>query len=79
MIVIGAIYASGANEAKAGRYSVIALIYVFIAGFVSSWAVVCRIVVTEIQPKATRASATSLSQCMNWVCLNFLAYMTSVR
>jgi hypothetical protein len=33
-----------------------------------SWAVVNRIYCSEIQPMATRAAATSLGQCANWVC-----------
>lgn len=67
MLVIGTIYASRASEHPAGRWAVVVLIYVFVAAFSMSWAVVSRIYCSEIQPMRTRAAATSLGQCANWV------------
>ena len=64
---IGTLYASGATEQAAGRWAVIVLIYLFVVAFAMSWAVVNRIYCSEIQPMATRAAATSLGQCANWV------------
>lgn len=69
MLLIGTLYASNATETKAGQYAVIALIYIFVAGFVSTWAMVCRLVCSEVQPRKTRAAAMSLSQCANWVAI----------
>jgi hypothetical protein len=64
---MGSLYASDAAKTQAGKRTLIALIYLFIAAFISSWAVVIRVVASEIQPKRTRASATSLAQCVSWV------------
>jgi len=69
MLTIGTIYATHGSDTPAGRWMVIALIYVFIVAFGMSWAVVNRIYCSEIQPMKTRAAATSLGQCANWVCL----------
>jgi hypothetical protein len=67
MLTIGTIYATHGNDTPAGKWTVIALIYVFIVAFGMSWAVVNRIYCSEIQPMKTRAAATSLGQCANWV------------
>ena len=68
MILIGSLYASQASGTQAGRWAIIVLIYVFVVGFTTSWAIVTRIIASEIQPMRTRAAATSLGQCANWVC-----------
>jgi hypothetical protein len=67
MLVMGSLYASDAAQTQAGQRTLIALIYVFIAAFVSSWAIVIRVIASEVQPKRTRAAATSLAQCVSWV------------
>lgn len=67
MLVIGTIYATHAENTAACRWTVIALIYVFVVAFGMSWAVVLRIYCSEIQPMQTRAAASSLAQCANWV------------
>lgn len=67
MFLIGTLYASAATQTAAGRWSVIVLIYIFVIGYVVSWAIVFRTVCSEIQPTRTRAAATSLGQCANWV------------
>ncbi|KAJ7628434.1 general substrate transporter [Roridomyces roridus] len=68
MLVMGSLYVSNAAQSPAGKRTLIALIYIFIAAFISSWAVVIHVIASEIQPKRTRASATSLAQCaVNWV------------
>ena len=67
MILIGSLYASQASATQAGRWAIIVLIYVFVVGFTTSWAIVTRIIASEIQPMRTRAAATSLGQCANWV------------
>ncbi|KAJ8080529.1 hypothetical protein PM082_017362 [Marasmius tenuissimus] len=76
MTLIGILYASRANEVPAGRWSIIVLIYLFVASFVSTWAIACRIVCSEIQPSRTRASAASLGQCSNWVVNTVIAFVT---
>ncbi|KAL6304177.1 general substrate transporter [Sparassis latifolia] len=67
MLLIGTLYASHASNTAAGRYSVIVLPYIFVVGFVPSWAIVTRIICSEIQSMRTRAAVTSLGQCANWV------------
>lgn len=67
MIAIGSLYASQASTTTAGKWTIIALIYVFVVAYATSWAVVNRIYCSEIQPMHTRAAATSLGQCANWV------------
>lgn len=77
MIIIGALYASGqVSPGSAGAWTVIVLIYVFTIGFSGTWAVVIRIVTSEVQPAATRAAATSLAQATNWV-VNFVVALTT--
>lgn len=67
MLLIGSLYASHATDTPAGRWAVIVLLYIFVIAFSMSWAIVCRTYSAEIQPNETRASATSLAQCANWV------------
>ncbi len=63
MLIIGSIYLSRANNTESGRTAIICFIYIFIAGFISSWAIVCRIVCNEVQPTQTHAAVSSLGQC----------------
>ncbi|KAJ7228698.1 general substrate transporter [Mycena pura] len=42
MLTMGGVYASNGAQTKAGKRTLIALIYIFIAAFISSWAVVIR-------------------------------------
>ncbi|KZV71991.1 general substrate transporter [Peniophora sp. CONT] len=76
MLTIGTLYASGATDQAAGRWAVIVLIYIFVVAFSMSWAVVNRIYCSEIQPMNTRAAATSLGQCANWVVNWIIAFST---
>ncbi|OBT81145.1 hypothetical protein VE02_10105, partial [Pseudogymnoascus sp. 03VT05] len=77
MIIIGALYASGqVSPGSAGAWTVIVLIYVFTIGFSGTWAVVIRVVTSEVQPAATRAAATSLAQATNWF-VNFIVALTT--
>ncbi|KAJ7770997.1 general substrate transporter [Mycena maculata] len=76
MLVMGSLYASNAAQTAVGKRTLIALIYIFIAAFISSWAVVIRVIASEIQPKRTRASATSLAQCFSWAVNWIIAFST---
>ncbi|KAJ7506621.1 general substrate transporter [Mycena galericulata] len=76
MLVMGTLYASNAAQTQAGKRTLIALIYLFIAAFISSWAVVIRVIASEIQPKRTRAPATSLAQCFSWAVNWVIAFST---
>lgn len=67
MLTIGTLYASKATDYQAGRWAVIVLIYIFVIGFNSTWAICIRIICVEIQPPRTRAAVSSLGQCANWV------------
>lgn len=78
MLMIGSIYASHADRVAAGRWAVIALIYIFIIAFSVSWAIVNRIYATEIQPMRTRAAATSIGQSSNWVSSYSQGYLPKI-
>ena len=78
LTTIGILYASDATAKPAGRYTVIALIEVYVIAFSSTWAMCCRLYASEIraliycsapltraEPNATRAAATSLGQGVN--------------
>ncbi|CAG7854469.1 SubName: Full=Related to sugar transporter {ECO:0000313/EMBL:CCA69766.1} [Serendipita indica DSM 11827] len=78
MTVIGAMYASGYVKQDAGRWIVIALIYVFVSAFAMTWAVVGKILTTEMQPSRTRATASSLAQTTNWLVNVIVALTTPV-
>ncbi|KAJ6560253.1 general substrate transporter [Mycena capillaripes] len=76
MLLMGVLYATDAAQTQAGGRTVIALIYIFIAAFISTWAVVIRVIASEIQPRRTRAPATSLAQCFGWAFNWIIAFST---
>ncbi|KAJ7506619.1 general substrate transporter [Mycena galericulata] len=76
MLVMGSLYASDAAQTQAGKRTLIALIYLFIAAFIFSWALVIRVIASEMQPKRTRAPATSLAQCFGWAINWVIAFST---
>ncbi|KAJ7892749.1 general substrate transporter [Mycena olivaceomarginata] len=76
MLIMGALYASDAAQTHAGERTLIALIYIFIAAFISTWAMVIRVVASEMQPRRTRAAATSLAQCFGWAVNWIIAFST---
>ncbi|KAK7689845.1 hypothetical protein QCA50_006484 [Cerrena zonata] len=76
MLTIGSLYATDASNTDAGRWSIIVLIYIFVIGFSCTWAIVTRIICSEIQPMRTRAAATSLGQCANWIINWVIAFTT---
>ncbi|KAJ6515328.1 general substrate transporter [Mycena sanguinolenta] len=76
MLLMGVLYASKAAQTQAGGRTLIALIYIFIAAFISTWAVVIRVIASEMQPKRTRAPATSLAQCFGWAINWVIAFST---
>jgi sugar porter (SP) family MFS transporter len=71
MLLVGSLYASQTVHGDRGlaRWVVIVCIYIFAIAFSITWAISLRIYSSEIQPAATRASATSLAQSANWVSL----------
>ncbi|KAJ7091942.1 general substrate transporter [Mycena belliarum] len=76
MLIMGSLYGSDAANTPGGKRTLIALIYIFIAAFISTWAVVIRTIASEIQPRRTRAPATSLAQCVCWVVNWIIAFST---
>ncbi|TCD60582.1 hypothetical protein EIP91_009840 [Steccherinum ochraceum] len=76
MLIIGTLYATSASDTAAGRWAIIVLIYIFVVAFSCTWAIVVRIIASEIQPTRTRAAATSFGQCMNWV-INWIVAFTT--
>ena len=69
MLLVGSLYASDSvhGDRGAARWVVITCIYLFAVAFSITWAISMRIYSSEIQPAATRASATCLAQSANWV------------
>ncbi|MCJ1396068.1 hypothetical protein MMC18_008956 [Xylographa bjoerkii] len=78
MFLIGGLYAGNAVHANsgAGRWVVIATIYIFAVIYCISWAVGIKIYAAEIQPQRTRASATSLAHGSNWASNFVVALVT---
>ena len=79
MLLVGSLYASNSvhGDHGAARWVVIVCIYLFAVAFSVTWAISMRIYSSEIQPAATRASATCLAQSANWVCYD--SVMASYR
>ncbi|KAL4901427.1 hypothetical protein BDW74DRAFT_170145 [Aspergillus multicolor] len=83
-IVIGSLYARFGriqeNEVTLGsdaaQWVVIVLIYIFVANFSWSWAVVGKIYATEIIPTRLRAKVCAVELVANWV-VNFLVTFTA--
>ncbi|KAJ6462701.1 hypothetical protein DFH09DRAFT_1493472 [Mycena vulgaris] len=76
MLMMGSLYASGGAQTRAGQRTLLALIYIFISAFVASWAIVIRLIASEMQPKRTCAPATSLAQCVSWAVNWVVAFST---
>ncbi|KAH8923423.1 general substrate transporter [Atractiella rhizophila] len=72
----GILYASKATNAAGARWTVIAMIEVFIVAFAASWGVGMRMYISEIQSGRTRAAATSLATATNQG-VNFLIALTT--
>ncbi|KAL9593018.1 MAG: hypothetical protein Q9219_007695 [cf. Caloplaca sp. 3 TL-2023] len=69
LLLIGILYASGAvhQHSGAARWVVIVTIYAYVISFCVTWGINYKSYPSEIQPPATRATATSLAQSANWV------------
>lgn len=80
MVLIGSLYASDSVHAThgPGRWVVIVTIYIFALGYCMTWAVGIKLFACEIQPIATRATATSLAQAANSITNFFVAFITPV-
>ncbi|KAI0381419.1 general substrate transporter [Hypomontagnella monticulosa] len=78
MFLMGSLYAGDAVHAGsgAGRWVVIASIYVFAVIYCVTWAVGVKVYAAEIQPQRTRASATSIAHGSNWLS-NFLVALVT--
>ena len=65
----GILFASGAVHQNSGaaRWVVIVTIYAYVISYCVTWGMSVRSYPSEIQPPATRATATSLAQSANWV------------
>ncbi|KAL1599550.1 hypothetical protein SLS60_007353 [Paraconiothyrium brasiliense] len=78
MFLIGSLYASSSVHETygAGRWVVIASIYVFAVVFCTTWAMGIKTWVAESQPQRSRSSATNLAYGSNWL-TNFLVALTT--
>lgn len=72
---IGGLY-STATRSTAGNHAVIAFIFIYFIAFVTTWAILMRIWVSEAQPVQTRASVSSLALTTNWGCNWIVAFTT---
>ncbi|KAG2061236.1 general substrate transporter [Suillus hirtellus] len=83
-IAIGTLYAIYGGKAdgqvhlsgKGPQWAVIILIYIFVASFSCSWAVVVKIYACEIIPTRLRAKACAVQQLSNWL-VNFTVALTT--
>lgn len=78
MFLIGSLYASSSVHEThgAGRWIVIASIYLFAVVFCTTWAMGIKTWVAESQPQRSRSSATNLAYGGNWLA-NFLVALTT--
>jgi len=67
MMSLGCLYASGGASTSGGKWLTIAVIYIFIAAFSLTWAVVLKLFITETQPTHAGATASSLAHSTNWL------------
>ncbi|KAL3477762.1 general substrate transporter [Aspergillus californicus] len=83
-IIIGSLYARYGHTVSdevilasdSGQWAVIVLIYIFVANFSWSWAVVGKIYATEIIPTRLRAKVCAVELVANWV-VNFIVTFTA--
>ena len=80
MALMGLLYATDNVHAGygAGRWLVIVSIYIFAIGYSMTWAIGMKLFASEIQPVATRATATSLAQSGGCMTNFFVAFITPV-
>ncbi|CAO2655997.1 Nn.00g048000.m01.CDS01 [Neocucurbitaria sp. VM-36] len=80
MLVIGGLYAANAvfGDHGAGRWIVIAFIFVFTFVYSATWAVTISIYASEVQPKRTRSAASSLGRSGNWAVNWIVAFTTPI-
>ncbi|KAI5475035.1 MFS sugar transporter [Pseudohyphozyma bogoriensis] len=76
LLIIGSLYASGANHTPGGKWTIIILIEVYAVVFAATWATVTRLYASEIQPSKTRAAASSFGQGANQL-VNTIVALTS--
>ncbi|KAF9220874.1 general substrate transporter [Gyrodon lividus] len=83
-LVIGSLYAAHGGKVdgevylngRASQWAVIIFIYMFVANFAWSWAVVIKIYACEIMPTRLRAKACAFQQLANWI-INFTVALTA--
>ncbi|KAK6344657.1 hypothetical protein TWF718_006615 [Orbilia javanica] len=78
MFLIGGLYASPNANTQAGKWTIVAAIYMFVITFTIGWSMILRIYAVEIQPMETRATVNSLSHSANWVANYVIALTTPV-
>jgi len=69
MLLIGSLYAANSVHGGYGaaRWVVVVAIYFYALVYCGTWGIGFRLYASEIQPRATRASASCLAQSANWV------------
>lgn len=77
MSVIGILY-SIPSLSTAGKWGVIAMIFLYFVAFILTWAILMRIWVSESQPVRSRASVSSLALTVNWGTNFIVAFTTPI-
>ena len=69
LLLIAILYASGAVHQDSGpaRWVAVVTIYLYVISYCVTWGMSVKSYPSEVQPPATRATATSLGQSANWV------------
>ncbi|GLA87529.1 hypothetical protein AtubIFM56815_001955 [Aspergillus tubingensis] len=83
-IIIGALYARYGHtthdavtlESHSAQWAVVVLIFIFVANFSWSWAVVGKIYASEIIPTRLRAKVCAVELLANWI-VNFIVTLTA--
>ena len=84
LIITGSLYATYGFVTESGvqmrstqaQWVVVVMIYIFVANFAWSWAVVGKIYAAEINPTRLRASVSAVGQLANWA-VNFVVALTA--
>ena len=80
MATMAMLHATGSvhSDRGIGKWTVIVTIYVFSTGYSMTWAIGLKLFASEIQPAATRATATSIAQGANFITNFLVAFITPV-
>lgn len=73
LLLMGVLYATNANNTRAGQWSIIVLIELFVIVFSATWSMSIRVYTTEQFHPSVRAAASSFSIAVNQACNTLVA------